>query len=440
MSFVNSPNMNLPVPSVGSESGPQYAFDINACMSLIDTHDHSPGRGVQITPAGININAILSFNNNPATSLSYTSFVAGALASSTLQSVSVAPVSSINELFYTDSNGTQTQITSNGIVNVIASAIPGESYSAGTFIWTQTQSSLPTTPANFDIGSITLRPNVAGTTNGVTLTPPSSISSAYTINLPTIPVANSILLLNSTGAMSTVSGASGTYLAGGSTPVFTAFKAPTYQIFTSGFGTYTRPSPAPLYIEITALGGGGGGGGSGLSPIPATAGGNTTFGSTLVVANGGQHGGSGDTTGSGNGGAGGVATVSGPIQIEAVIGGQGTCPGNVAAGNALTVFPGGLGGNGARGGSGRGGTYNTQTNGGSAGAGTGAGGGGGAGSSTVSYPGAGGGAGGYAVAVINSPSTTYAYTVGAAGSAGTASSSNGGAGGSGILIVKEYYQ
>jgi len=197
--------MNLIEPTVGQESGPQYALDINSSLTLIDQHDHSPGKGVEITPAGININSSLAFNNNPATGLSYESFIAGSSPTTTIQAISVAPASSINELFYTDSNGTQTQITKNGTVNATAASIPGESYDAGTFIWTQTQSALPTTPANFDIGSITLRPNTAGTTNGVTLTPPSSTvttfgfpsySAALTGSLPS---ANSFLTMSTSG-------------------------------------------------------------------------------------------------------------------------------------------------------------------------------------------------------------------------------------------------
>lgn len=196
---VITPNMNLIEPTVGQEAGPQYALDINASLTLIDQHDHSAGKGVLITPAGININTALAFNNNPATGLSYESFIAGASATTALQAVSVATASNINELWYTDSNGTSTQITKNGEVNVVASSIPGESYDAGTFIWTQTQSSLPTTPANFDIGSITIRPNAAGTTNGVILGPPSGISSQYNIQLPAIPSSQSFLTIDTSG-------------------------------------------------------------------------------------------------------------------------------------------------------------------------------------------------------------------------------------------------
>jgi hypothetical protein len=210
MAFTISPNMQLVVPTVGSEPGPQYASDVNTSLALIDQHDHSPGRGVAITPSGININQNLNFHDFAAISLSYLSLVAGASATTTVQAISSAPTAGINELWYTDSNGTSTQITSNGVVNATAAAIPGESYNAGTFIWTQTQSSLPTTPANFDIGSIVLRPNTAGTTNGITLTPPSGISSAYQISLPNLPGSTSFMAISSSGVISTPVTSAGT--------------------------------------------------------------------------------------------------------------------------------------------------------------------------------------------------------------------------------------
>ena len=76
-----SPNMNLivPIPSTGvtgtGDVGPGYAQNIsNDLLTTIDTHDHSSGKGVQVTPAGLNINADLSFNNNNANQLRSTRF------------------------------------------------------------------------------------------------------------------------------------------------------------------------------------------------------------------------------------------------------------------------------------------------------------------------------------------------------------------------------
>lgn len=207
--------------------------------------------------------------------------------------------------------------------------------------------------------------------------------------------------------------------------------APTRQIFTSGSGTYTLPANV-LYISVRIVGGGGGGAGGGSSSGAGGNGGITTFGTSLLSASPGV-GGSGLI-----GGAGGSASLgSGPIGI-AFTGGTGSAGGG--AGSAVVVPGGGTGSSTAFGGAGGGGNL-TQA-GFAAVSNTGSGGGGGATNDIGTNSGAGGGAGGYVDAIINSPSATYAYAVGAAGSAGTAGTSGtaGGAGASGLVEVTEYYQ
>lgn len=204
MSVTNSPNMGLPIPSVGNESGPNYSFDVNASLTLVDGHDHSPGRGVQITPAGININTNLSFGTNSATGLGSAVFAVLSQATSTLQAISVAPgaeVPALQDLWYTDSAGNKVQITSGGALAAVATSIPGLIYDnvSGTFIWKQGAGS--TTPANFDIAAITLHPAIAGTSAGITLTPPTGIASAYNIAFPFLPGANSFMAIDSAGTI-----------------------------------------------------------------------------------------------------------------------------------------------------------------------------------------------------------------------------------------------
>lgn len=69
MSSTISPNMNLIIPGVGTQEGPEYAENVNSSLTLIDQHNHSPGSGAPITPGGISINTDLTFGNNNATSL-----------------------------------------------------------------------------------------------------------------------------------------------------------------------------------------------------------------------------------------------------------------------------------------------------------------------------------------------------------------------------------
>jgi len=218
-------------------------------------------------------------------------------------------------------------------------------------------------------------------------------------------------------------------------------KAPTIQTFTSSSGTYTLPTnPKPLYLRVRMVGGGGGGGSSGTSAgTAATAGGNTTFGTALLAANGGGKGYNGIAASASD--AGGSASLgTGPIgtSIQGASGGGSSL--NAASGAA--DIAGGMGGVSPFGGAGTGGGEGTAA-GGAAVANTGSGGGGARASGILlHYSGSGGSAGGYIDALISAPLATYAYAVGSGGTAGGAGTSGaaGGAGGSGYIEVTEFYQ
>lgn len=259
----------------------------------------------------------------------------------------------------------------------------------------------------------------------------ATIGATYTdVNSIVLTVLNTIsagtlLFMSGFDPLGTPSGtltkASGT---GDATITFTAVEK---------LGTYTTPvSPTPLYLEIEMSGGGGGGGGNGTSGGSSGGpGGITTFGTSLLIANGGAAGLLGTTVGGGMGGAGGTATInSGPTGIS-ITGGSGDDLSDVSGASGT-----GGGDNALGGGAGQG---NPTAKVGSSN--TGGGGGGAVGSSTLNG-GGGGGAGGYIKTLITSPSGTYFYTVGVAGTAGTAGTAGkvGAAGGSGIVIVKEFYQ
>lgn len=296
MAFTTSPNMNLIIPGVGTEQGPDYAFDVNASLTLIDQHDHTPGNGVQITPAGLNINTSLTMNGNDLTHINDLTFLQQGFSSVPL-SLYVAPGGEspvpIGDLWYNDSNGTAIQITENGIVKTVASSIPGESYAGGTFFWTQAQSALPTTPANFDIGHITIRPNIAATTFGVVINPPGSISSLYSLFLPVIPASTKIMQMDASGQMLTTLGVDNVTIAiignnltviaipdGTVTTAKIADGAVTgdklanvdqNSVFISN-NTFTVPSGV-TELRILGCGAGGGGGGGGGTPVAQAAGG-----------------------------------------------------------------------------------------------------------------------------------------------------------------------
>jgi len=211
------------------------------------------------------------------------------------------------------------------------------------------------------------------------------------------------------------------------------FTSPTIQKFTSGSGTYTTPANCK-WIRVRAVGAGGGGGGSGGSGTGASTGatgGTTTFGSSLITCVGGA---GGSVYNIGGGGAGGSATATG---LTGVVAPGGSGQSGFGSGAASQIMIGGMGSaspmGGAGGGSGSTGTAAIVNSG---------SGGGGAGVVGVStFTGGGGGAGGYVDVVINSPSSTYAYAVGASGAGGGAAvgGAPGGASGSGCIIVEEFY-
>lgn len=199
--------------------------------------------------------------------------------------------------------------------------------------------------------------------------------------------------------------------------------------------TYT-PAANVLYIRVKMVGGGGGGGGGGGAGAgTGGTGGTTTFGSNLLVANGGTGGTNAASSVNGNGAGGSASLGSGPIGT-ALSGGNG---GPANSNNTGDISMGSFGASSPFGGAGN--PAANTSGGGSAIANTGSG-GGGAGGPAASYSGCGGGAGGFIDALISAPAATYPYVIATAGTGGNAGSGSGagGGGGSGYIEVTEYYQ
>lgn len=120
--------MNLELPVVTETLGPTWASELNAALEIIDEHDHSSNKGVKITPAGLNINANLDFNEYKIYDLLSTQYTAPAAAltgASNANSVSVFG----GNLYFTNGSGTAVQITSGGSVVTVAAATDTFEYS-----------------------------------------------------------------------------------------------------------------------------------------------------------------------------------------------------------------------------------------------------------------------------------------------------------------------
>lgn len=196
-----SPNMNLPVPTVSEDPGPDWASNLNACLAAIDSHNHSSGQGVSITPDGININADFSLNNFNVTTTRSLRF--------TPQSGSITDPADLGclyengvDLYYVDGAGNQVRITQGGSVTGSSGTITGlpsgtasASFSAGTF----TFQSATNTPAAMNFGPTTIGQNVVSGF-GVTVSANASQASNYALSFPVaLPASTKFATIDSSG-------------------------------------------------------------------------------------------------------------------------------------------------------------------------------------------------------------------------------------------------
>jgi hypothetical protein len=113
--MANTPNMNLTLPVPTVTLGPVWAMQQSAVDEQIDAHDHSSGKGVKVTPAGLNINTDLSFNGNKLTELKLAQLeeqsaaLTGAANANGLHSV-------LGNLYWTNNSGVAVQLTAGGAI------------------------------------------------------------------------------------------------------------------------------------------------------------------------------------------------------------------------------------------------------------------------------------------------------------------------------------
>ncbi len=199
--------MNLVISTVAVAPGPDWANNTNADLSIIDGHDHSVGKGVQISPAGLNISSDLPFLGNNATGLRSVRFNPQGSPISGVADLGALSVSGV-DLYYNDVSGNQIRITASGGVagspGSIGSLTPPASvtYVSGnqTFVF---QSNV-NTPANLDGGSVILR-NITANSKGLTLSPPNAMGADYAITLPALPATTSYVTIDNAGSEGTVS-------------------------------------------------------------------------------------------------------------------------------------------------------------------------------------------------------------------------------------------
>lgn len=193
------------LPTVSSTPGPLYASENNQAFLVIDNHNHTPGNGVPVPTAGININADLSFNSYNATLLRSTRFAIQSLVLST--AFDVACLYSVSgNLYYNNGIGQPIQLTVGAALNAASIGGIGGDYSTSTasvfytsLDTTFTFWSAPNTSASIDGGPLTIRNKTSGSF-GVTLNANATLSSNFGLTFfPSLPVSTKILTVDASG-------------------------------------------------------------------------------------------------------------------------------------------------------------------------------------------------------------------------------------------------
>lgn len=213
-----TPNMLLYGITIGVDSGLLIEQNFNSSVGIIDSHNHSPGSGVQIQPNGLNINSDLTFQSNNATHLNSALFTSLSTTLTAAQYINCIYVVNGN-LYFNDGLGdSPIQLTAGGAVNASSSGISRTiggitatasfNASAALVVYSNTAT---TTPADIYAQSILLGNN-SGSTNYLTLSAPAS-TPTYSLVLPQIPSVLSFVTLDTSGNLATASSVSAAQIA-----------------------------------------------------------------------------------------------------------------------------------------------------------------------------------------------------------------------------------
>lgn len=204
-----TPLMNLVLPVVGSQVGPTWATNLNTAFDVIDTHDHTTGKGSKIPISGLNINADLNLSDKGVYNVGYSRHTN---LTSPLSAVTYPTTinTAAGELYYNDAAGNQIQLTSMGGINLASLGTIGGDYSTSTAslayasissLFTFTSSA--GVYAKINTGDLKIYERVSSG-KSVEIKTITGLGADYTLTLPAaVPLSTLPVKMASTGALST---------------------------------------------------------------------------------------------------------------------------------------------------------------------------------------------------------------------------------------------
>lgn len=209
--------LTLPTAGAGGTAGPTFATLVNAALTLIDSHDHSSGKGTKIGVGGFTIDGDLDF------SPSGTDYDAVGLRSVRLadQGTTLSAGSDLlclyangDDLYYIDGSGNNVRLTASGGINAASIGSIGGDYGTGTeaVSYSNTTKVYSFTQSTGVWGKIAsadlILYEAAAVTNSITIKSPTSLAASYSLTLlaalPADDLTSNLLGITSAGVISAI--------------------------------------------------------------------------------------------------------------------------------------------------------------------------------------------------------------------------------------------
>lgn len=198
------PNMSLITPTAGGDSG-TWDDKINACFALLDAHDHTSGKGVQITVAGLDIDDDLPVGGNGLIGVGRVDFNQVETLGSGANVLFVD--SDDGELYWRTAGGANVKLTDGASINTtLVGGIVGDyssvgaevSYSDADRVYTFKDEDAKWT--RVATGPVRIYENDTTESVYVELVAPAGLALSYTITLPTAaPAGPAFLQMDASG-------------------------------------------------------------------------------------------------------------------------------------------------------------------------------------------------------------------------------------------------
>lgn len=203
--------MGLAYPTQG-DTEDIWGTVLNTLLGLVENHDHSSGKGVQIPSSALAIDADVSWATHAITSMLAIEFSEVATSSVTSYVDALFVNAADHNLYFRNQGGTNVQVTSGNTLNVsIVGGIGGDystvgalfSYDDSTRRYLAQQEGSPRPWAGLATGDIDLYQKAASIANKVTIKSPSALAASYAVTMPAaLPSAQALLQMDASGNLS----------------------------------------------------------------------------------------------------------------------------------------------------------------------------------------------------------------------------------------------